>query len=96
MKTQLFAVYDSKTKTYMYPQHSLTKGEAVRNLDDAVNGGKGMVANHPEDFTLFHLGSFDDQTGTYDNKQANEAVITALELVKDNVTPLDKAIANKQ
>lgn len=98
MKTLLFAVYDSKSKAYMHPHHALTKGEAIRSLDQAVNdpSKKSMIAQYPGDFTLFALGEFDDQKGDYKNYETNERVMTALEMVNETESPILKAIDNNK
>lgn len=92
MKTKCFAIYDVKTKAYMHPFMALTHGEAIRSLDDAVNSGKGMIANHPEDFKLFELAEFDDITGDYVNRDANLPIISAQEMVNDKNLPIIESI----
>ncbi len=61
MLHQVFSVYDSKAGIYLPPFYLQTKGQALRQFADTVNGSKeNQIANHPEDFTLFELGIFDD------------------------------------
>lgn len=62
----MFAVYDSKAKCFYAPFTSQNAATAIRNFSQAVNaqGGDTQIAKHPEDFTLFKIGEFDDELGT--------------------------------
>lgn len=59
----VFAVYDSKAKAYMRPFFSQSIGTAIRAFGDVVNDPQEMVAKHSADFSLHHIGEFDDVTG---------------------------------
>lgn len=63
MLLNLFSVFDSKVGFYMSPFFMRSKGEAIRAFIDIVNDGKSAFSMHPEDYTLFHLGTFDECTG---------------------------------
>lgn len=59
---KMFSVYDSKTEAYMRPFFADATGSAIRSFSDEVNSQNkdSLVASHPEDFTLFELGHFND------------------------------------
>lgn len=63
MKIEVFSVYDSKAMVFDRPFYALTNGSALRQFMDAVNDEKSILHKHPQDFMLFHLGTFDDQDG---------------------------------
>lgn len=63
MILKIFSVYDSKTLAYMTPFFSTTPGSAIRSFSDAAASEGSIVAQHPEDFSLFMIGEFDDKTG---------------------------------
>lgn len=63
MIVQVFAVRDSKAALFSQPWFSVSVASAVRAFTDAVNDGKGDFGKHPDDYTLFHIGTFDDQGG---------------------------------
>lgn len=64
MKLLVFSVRDSKAEAFTRPFFAQTRGMAVRGFRDAVNGDQNEpIAKHPEDFTLFHIGEFDELTG---------------------------------
>lgn len=62
MKLIICSIYDSKAEAFMQPLFFQAKGQAVRSFADAVNQD-GNFKNHPDDYTLFCIGSYDDATG---------------------------------
>lgn len=80
MKTKLYSVYDSKVEAYQRPFHALTKGQAIRDITQAVNDEKDHPYHkHSQDFTLFEVGEYDDSTGLFDPYQAPVSVGNLLE-----------------
>jgi hypothetical protein len=63
MKHVLCTVYDLKAEYYVNPFVCRNAGEATRMFLDAVNDPKSQMFDHPEDFCLFVIGTFDPQTG---------------------------------
>lgn len=66
MIIKLFAVFDSKAAFFGQPFSDQQEGSAIRNFADAVNDGSNqnnMWHKHPEDFSLFQIGEFDNATG---------------------------------
>ena len=59
----MFSIYDSKAKSYLPPFHMPNDDMALRVFQDCVSDPNHAFGKHPEDYTLFHLGSFDDETG---------------------------------
>ncbi len=59
---KMFVIYDSKANAYMQPWFLTQNGMAVRAFSDCVNSDDHNFSRHPEDYTLFSLGEFDDQT----------------------------------
>lgn len=57
------SVYDSKTAIFNQPMFFISRAESLRAFSDEVNKGKSAMANHPEDYTLFHIGEFDYEKG---------------------------------
>lgn len=79
MKTKVFSVYDSKAEMYLKPMHLNTTAEALRAFQDAVNNQETSMYHHPEDYTLFHLGEWDNSTGVYKNNQTPVSLGVAVE-----------------
>lgn len=84
MISKIFLIYDSLAKVYSRPIFSQTRGALLRDLMDAVNDPKkdNLYARHPECYTLFESGSYDDSTGNFEIYDAHEKVATFLELVR--------------
>ncbi|WNK14942.1 MAG: nonstructural protein [Microvirus sp.] len=67
MKHEILSVRDSKAEIFGRPFFTNTLGTAIRSFDDEVNRHTegNIMAEHPEDFSLWHLGSFEDNDGTF-------------------------------
>jgi len=63
MKTRLYSVYDLKAKAFLQPFFSVLDGTAIRAFSTAVNDPSTMLNKHPEDYILFYVGEFDDESG---------------------------------
>ena len=61
----VFSIYDTKAKAYLPPFILPRKEMAQRTFADCVNAPDHQFHLHPEDYTLFDLGSFDDETARY-------------------------------
>lgn len=60
---RMFTIYDSKAEAYHQPFYSRTEAEAVRSCSQAVQEEGHQFNLHAEDFVLFEIGNFDEQTG---------------------------------
>lgn len=64
MKTRLYAIYDVKAAFYTAPYSIMTDQMAIRAFDNTINDPSNqMIYNHPEDFTLYFIGDYDDTSG---------------------------------
>ena len=66
MKLQIFTVYDSAAQAYLQPFFLKARGQAVREFSDMVNKDGHQFWKHPQDYTLFYLGEYDEESGTFD------------------------------
>ena len=64
MINKVFAVKDIKVGAFMAPFFMRSKGEAIRAFTDFANDGQSMPSKHPEDFCLYEIGTWDDDTGS--------------------------------
>lgn len=61
----VFSIHDSKAGAYL-PPFILPRVEmAQRTFGDCINSADHQFGAHPEDYTLFELGHFDDDTGQF-------------------------------
>lgn len=68
MKLRVFCVRDVKTGQFGNPMFLIADGQATRSFIDEVNRAEkdNQLYQHPEDFDLFSLGSYDTELGTFD------------------------------
>lgn len=60
---KMFAVRDAKSAVFLMPQVYINEATAIRAFQDGCSEPKSAWAKHPEDFTLFLLGTYDESTG---------------------------------
>lgn len=67
MKLKVVCVRDRAADVYGQPNFVLSIGSAIRSFADEVNNPRENNAfnKHPEDFDLYELGEFDDETGLF-------------------------------
>lgn len=77
-RLKIFAAFDAKVKTFANPFCVAHAGQALRSWEEHVNDGQSMPSKYPEDFALYELGEFDDQTGEIStSKPHNHGLATA-------------------
>lgn len=98
MKTQLYSIYDTASGTHQKPIFARADGEITREFKSLCTNAEHPVGQHPEDYALIRLGSFDDLTGKLINEE-NETLATGLEMValsrnvnRDQLELLDEKI----
>lgn len=82
MLLSIFAIYDSGISTWLPPIYSRNKCEMMRQFVDAVNDPKSNLAKHPGDYTLFSLGTWDDDKCVFNLLKTPEKIGIAIEFVK--------------
>lgn len=63
MRVKAFAIYDSKAAAYSPPFFQNTIATGIRAFGRICSDQESMVCQFPEDYTLFEVGEWDDQTG---------------------------------
>jgi len=59
----VFTVYDSAARRYLEPFFAETVEVACRMFRALVNKEGHQFNRFPEDYTLFHIGSYDEKAG---------------------------------
>jgi len=80
---KVFSVFDSKVCAYMNPIFLRSKGEALRVFEATVNSADHQFNKNPEDFTLFELGSWDEEKAKFTLNSTPISLGVALEFLKD-------------
>lgn len=80
MLVNLYCVYDAKAAYYLPVFAMRTHGEAMRAMAQAANDPSSQVGAHPEDYILYHVGTFDDQAGAVESVR-HEPICKGIELI---------------
>lgn len=67
MKMFVCSIYDQASKAFSRPMFVAQVGMAVRAFQDECNNEKSPMYAHPDHYTLFNIGTFDDNTGRFDS-----------------------------
>lgn len=67
MILKAFSIYDSKACFFGNPFFAQKEEQAIRDFGDAVNSNEpnNGFARHPEDYSLFYIGDFDNENGEF-------------------------------
>lgn len=63
MKIQYYCIRDIKSNTFNRPFGGLTVEQVKRSIYASILQGNSEIAQFPEDFELYLIADFDDQTG---------------------------------
>lgn len=77
MRYKILTVRDRAIDTYAQPFFTSSIGGAIRSFADEINRANenNQLNKHPEDFDLFALGEFDDQTGEFDTTRPAQVAV---------------------
>lgn len=63
MNLQMFSVYDIKARAFLRPFCMPNADMAIRALKDSAHEPDHSFAKNPEDYTLYSVGEFSEDTG---------------------------------
>jgi len=84
MKIKMFVIFDTKAKFYNKPFLLQNDSIALRAFTDLANDPSTDVCKHPEDFQLFSIGEFDDETAGI--KSTNPIIIARAHEIKKSTS----------
>ena len=82
MLNSVFSIYDAGISTWLPPLFFRNKGECLRWFIDLVNNADSKLAKHPSDYTLFELGSWDDDKCKFSLLSTPVSIGIAIEYLK--------------
>jgi hypothetical protein len=82
MKYNIYSVYDAAAEGFLQPFFMTNKGQAVRAFSDLANDPSHNFGKHPEDYTLFELGEYDDKNAQITQHQTPVSLGLAVEFKK--------------
>ena len=80
MKLEIYAVHDTIAQAFLSPFFMQNEGLATRDFIDAANRPESRIYNHPQDFTLYHIGYWDDNSAEFELNHTPRRIANALEL----------------
>lgn len=78
----LLTVFDKATGAFLPPFSVAHVNVGLRAFADQVNNQQSDIGRHPEDFTLFRIGTFDDATSKIELLNAPESIANAIQYAK--------------
>lgn len=85
---KIYTVYDSKIEAYLPPFFMQSHAAAIRALSDTMRDDKHPFSMHPEDYTFYYLGEFDDNNCHYELEKTPVSLGVLIELVPQLPLPL--------
>ncbi len=88
MKVQCYAIFDTCSGIYEKPFFSTADDLVKREFQDVATATDHPIAKHPEHYSLWRLGGFDNLNGKLTN-ETNEQLWSATEAIaqSQNVNP---------
>lgn len=90
---KIFTVYDSKAGAYLQPFFERSPAVAVRAIQAILKNPQHPFTLHAEDFTLFQLGQFDEDTGLISISEAKISLGTVLDIRASMPTGLSNVVS---
>lgn len=84
MIINMYVTFDAKAKLYSRPFYTQTRGMAIRTFADIANDKDHPIGRHPEDYTLYEIGTFDDVSGKIEHFKEYESLGLASAYLKEN------------
>lgn len=97
MKQQIYAVFDTCAGIYDSPHFANSDDVVRRQFTDIATAADNPISKHPEHYSLWRLGAWDNVNGKIVN-ETNECLCTALEAISQSqaVNQAAQEALNKQ
>lgn len=79
---KVFTIFDDKAQYFNTPFFTTNQNIAIRDFSDIINSSGTVAGRHPEDFRLYSLGDFDDETGKFTQLDIPLLICTGTQLIK--------------
>lgn len=95
MLHEVYSIRDAKTEVFSPPFLQKARGEAERSFSQLSNDPETSIGRYPEDFDLYYLGQFNDNSGAYTLLDTPKHIIKAIQVVRPKKSqdpdPLNRA-----
>lgn len=82
MLHEVYAIRDSKAEMFHAPFLQKAKGEAERTFTQIANDPETSVGRFPDDYDLYYIGKFDDNSGLYTTLDTPKHQLKAINVLK--------------
>lgn len=82
MMLKIYSIRDAKAEVFNTPFFQKTHGEAERNFRTICNDDKSTVNKYPDDYDLYYLGDYDDNSGKLSPLDTPQHIIKAIQCVE--------------
>lgn len=70
MKLNVYSIFDKAVNAYLRPFFFQADNQALRMFTDECCNADSPLSAHPEDYALFRLGTFEDNSGDLEAEEA--------------------------
>lgn len=77
MKTNVYAIMDAKVSAFMTPFFSHNDQTAMRSIKAALNHPESAISASPEDYSLYRIGIFCDESGVIEGYPTPDFIVRA-------------------
>lgn len=84
MILKVYSVRDAKGEIFNTPFFKRTHGEAERDFVACTRDPKTQIQQFPEDYDLYFLGEYDDQTGKLNTLDTPQHMLKAIQANTNN------------
>lgn len=83
MILKVFSIRDAKGEVFHTPFFKRHHGEAERDFMALVRDPKSQLHQFPDDFDLYFIGEYDDQTGVFKSLDTPQHMMKAVNVPRD-------------
>lgn len=81
MILKVYNIHDAKAEVYLPPFFARANGEAIRIFSNFANDPQHPVGEHPEDYSLFRIGIYDQSNGVVAGLKEHEPLGKGLDFI---------------
>lgn len=82
MKLEMFSVFDAATGVYGHPIFQVSTAQAIRSFEGAARDPSTQINKFSKDFSLFHIGTYDDSKALVENVIPPRHIASAHEFLR--------------
>ena len=81
MNLKIYSIKDAKAEYFTQPFFKKTHGEAERDFTTLCRDEKSQINQFPEDYDLWYLGDYDDNSGKMSPLDTPQHIIKAVQVI---------------